>query len=86
MILPAWVPPVLIGIDVLVVIYGLRVVVTEKKWWGGLLALAFFLFGTKELLTYNGLIVSSAVSLGISVAGLACALCAFYLLAKALPS
>jgi len=40
----------------------------------------------KEVLTYNGVSLPSAVSLGLAVAGLASALCAFYLLAKALPS
>ncbi len=55
MILPGWFTPVLIGIDVLVVIYGLRVAVTEKKTYGWLLALAFFLFGAKEVLPYNGI-------------------------------
>ena len=54
MILPDWFTPVLIGIDVLVVIYGLRVAVTEKKTYGWLLAFAFFLFGVKEVLPYNG--------------------------------
>jgi hypothetical protein len=83
---PEWVPPILIGIDLVVVIYAARVAVTEKKRWGWFLALAFFLFGAKEVLTYNGVILPSAVSLILSVAGLAAALCAFYLLVKALPS
>ncbi|MFA5253729.1 MAG: hypothetical protein WC367_03545 [Methanoregula sp.] len=86
MIVPQWVPPILIGIDLLVVIYGVRVAFTEQKRWGWFLALAFFLFGTKEVMTYNGVNLPPAVSLVISVAGLASALCAFYLLAKTLPS
>jgi|GEM_PF-1266772 hypothetical protein len=86
MIVPQWVPPILIGIDLLVVIYGVRVAVTEQKRWGWFLALGFVLFLVKEVLTYNGVNLPSAVSLVVSVAGLASALCAFYLLAKALPS
>jgi len=86
MIVPQWVPPILIGIDLLVVIYGVRVAVTEQKRWGWFLALGFVLFLIKEVLTYNGVNLPSAVSLVVSVAGLLSALCAFYLLAKALPS
>lgn len=86
MIVPQWVPPILIGIDLLVVIYGVRVAVTEQKRWGWFLALGFVLFLVKEVLTYNGVNLPSAVSLVVSVAGLLSALCAFYLLAKALPS
>ncbi|WP_292427017.1 hypothetical protein [Methanoregula sp.] len=86
MILPEWFTPVLIGIDVLVVIYGLRVAVTEKKTYGWFLALAFFLFGVKEVLPYNGITLPPVLALVISVAGLASALCAFYLLVKSLPS
>ena len=86
MILPGWFTPVLIGIDVLVVIYGLRVAVTEKKTYGWLLALAFFLFGVKEVLPYNGVSLPAVPALVLSVAGLAAALCAFYLLVKSLPS
>ncbi len=86
MIVPEWVPPILIGIDLLVVIYGVRVAVTEQKRWGWFLALGFVLFLVKEVLTYNGVNLPSVVSLVVSVAGLASALCAFYLLAKALPS
>jgi len=86
MILPDWVSPVLIGIDVLVVIYGLRVAFTEKKTYGWFLALAFFLFGVKEVLPYNGIIISQTIALVISVAGLASVLYAFYLLSKSLPS
>jgi len=85
MIVPQWVPPILIGIDLLVVIYGVRVAVTEQKRWGWFLALGFVLFMVKEVLTYNGVNLPSAVSLVVSVAGLLSALCAFYLLAKALP-
>ena len=85
MIVPEWVPPILIGIDLLVVIYGVRVAVTEQKRWGWFLALGFVLFMVKEVLTYNGVNLPSAVSLVVSVAGLLSALCAFYLLAKALP-
>jgi len=86
MILPDWVSPVLIGIDVLVVIYGLRVAFTEKKTYGWFLALAFFLFGVKEVLPYNGIIIPQTIALVISVAGLASVLYAFYLLSKSLPS
>jgi hydrogenase/urease accessory protein HupE len=86
MILPGWVSPVLIGIDVLVVIYGLRVAFTEKKTYGWFLALAFFLFCVKEMLPYNGITLPSTIALVISVAGLASALYAFYLLSKSLPS
>jgi len=86
MIVPQWVPPILIGIDLLVVIYGVRVAFTEQKRWGWFLALGFVLFLVKEVLTYNGVNLPSAVSLVVSVAGLLSALCAFYLLAKALPS
>ena len=86
MIVPEWVPPILMGIDLVVVIYGIRVAVTEQKRWGWFLALGFALFLVKEVLTYNGVSLPSAVSLGLAVAGLASALCAFYLLVKALPS
>jgi NAD/NADP transhydrogenase beta subunit len=86
MTLSAWYTPILIGIDVLVVIYGLRVAVTENKIYGWFLALAFFLFGVKEVLPYNGITLPSTVALILSVAGLAFALCAFYLLARSLPS
>jgi NAD/NADP transhydrogenase beta subunit len=86
MTLSAWYTPLLIGIDVLVILYGLRVAVTEKKTYGWFLALAFFLFGIKEVLPYNGVSLPSALALFLSVAGLASALCAFYLLAKSLPS
>jgi hypothetical protein len=86
MTLSAWYTPILIGIDVLVVIYGLRVAFTENKIYGWFLALAFFLFGLKEVLPYNGITLSSTVALILSVAGLASALCAFYLLVKSLPS
>ncbi len=86
MILPDWFTPVLIGIDVLVVIYGLRVAVTEKKTYGWLLALAFFLFGVKEVLPYNGINLPPVPALVLSVAGLAAALVSFYLLVKSLPS
>ncbi|MFZ1128958.1 hypothetical protein [Methanoregula sp.] len=86
MILPGWFTPVLIGIDVLVVIYGLRVAVTEKKTYGWLLALAFFLFGAKEVLPYNGISLPPVPALVLSIAGLAAALSAFYLLIKSLPS
>jgi len=86
MIVPGWLPPILIGIDLLVVIYAVRVAVTEKKRWGWCLALGFGLFLAKEVLTYNGVSLPSAVSLLLTVAGLVAALCAFYFLAKALPS
>jgi len=86
MTLSAWYTPILIGIDVLVVIYGLRVAFTENKIYGWFLALAFFLFGIKEVLPYNGIVLPSTVALILSVAGLASALCAFYLLVKSLPS
>ena len=86
MTISEWYTPLLIGIDVLVVIYGLRVAFTEKKTYGWFLALAFFLFGIKEVLPYNGVIIPSALALGLSVAGLASALSAFYLLVKSLPS
>jgi len=86
MTLSAWYTPILIGIDVLVVIYGLRVAFTENKIYGWFLALAFFLFGLKEVLPYNGIALPSTVALILSVAGLASALCAFYLLVKSLPS
>ena len=86
MILPRWFTPVLIGIDVLVVIYGLRVAVTGKKTYGWVLALAFFLFGLKEVLPYNGVDLPPITVLVLTVAGLASALCAFYLLIKSLPS
>ncbi|MFA5237746.1 MAG: hypothetical protein WC362_07835, partial [Methanoregula sp.] len=66
--------------------YGLRVAFTEKKTYGWFLALAFFLFGVKEMLPYNGVDLPNLIALGLSVAGLASALCAFYLLAKSLPS
>jgi len=86
MIVPGWMPPILIGIDLLVVIYAVRVAVSEKKRWGWFLALGFGLFLVKEVLTYNGVNLPSAASLILTVAGLAATLCAFYLLAKALPS
>ncbi|MFA7695318.1 MAG: hypothetical protein WCX63_07265 [Methanoregula sp.] len=86
MTVSAWYTPLLIGIDVLVMIYGLRVAFTEKKTYGWFLALAFFLFGVKEMLPYNGVDLPNLIALGLSVAGLASALCAFYLLAKSLPS
>ncbi|MGB8218948.1 MAG: hypothetical protein WCE46_01035 [Methanoregula sp.] len=86
MTLSEWYTPLLIGIDVLVVIYGLRVAFTEKKTYGWFLAIAFFLFGIKEILPYNGVTIPSALALGLSVAALASALCAFYLLVKSLPS
>ena len=86
MILSEWFTPVLIGIDVLVVIYGLRVAITGKKTYGWLLALAFFLFGVKEVLPYNGISLPPVPALFLSVAGLAAALSAFYLLTKSLPS
>jgi hypothetical protein len=86
MFLPDWFTPILIGIDVLVVIYGTRVAITGKKMYGWFLALAFFLFGLKEVLPYNGIILSPAIDLGVSVAGLAFALYAFYLITKSLPS
>ncbi len=86
MFLPDWFTPVLIGIDVLVVIYGLRAAVTGKKTYGWFLALAFFLFGLKEILPYNGITLPPAPVLALSVAGLASALFAFYLLVKSLPS
>jgi len=86
MSLSDWLVPVLIGIDVLVVVYGLRVAVTENKIYGWFLALAFFLFGTKEILPYNGIVIPTIAGLVIAVAGLASALYAFYLLSKSLPS
>ncbi len=86
MILPDWVIPILIGIDVLVVIYGLRVAITKKQTYGWFIALAFFLFGLKEVLPYNGIAIPSTIALVMSVAGLAFALCAFYLIGKSLPS
>jgi hypothetical protein len=86
MIVPGWLPPILIGIDLLVVIYAVRVAVAEKKCWCWLLALGFGLFLVKEVLTYNGVSLPSAASLLLTVAGLAATLCAFYFLTKALPS
>ena len=86
MILPEWMPPVLIGIDVFVVIYGSRVAITEKKAWGGLLAVAFLLFGVKEALTYNGVGLPVALGLALTIAGVLAALGAFWLFFKALPS
>ena len=86
MILPGWITPVLIGIDVFVVIYGLRVTITKKETYGWFIALAFFLFGLKEVLPYNGIQIPSTIALVMSVAGLAFALCAFYLIGKSLPS
>jgi len=86
MILPAWVPPLLIGIDVLVFLFGIRMAVIGKKTYGWFLALAFFLFCLKEALPYNGVFLSPALSLAVDVAALASALYAFYLIAKSLPS
>lgn len=86
MTFPGWMPPVLIGFDVLVVIYGSRVAITEKKTWGGLLAVAFLLFGIKEALTYNGVGLPVAAALAITVAGVLIALAAFWLFFRALPS
>ncbi|MFA5331677.1 MAG: hypothetical protein WC342_04805 [Methanoregula sp.] len=80
-----WLAPVLIGIDVLVILYGLRVAVMEKRTYGWFLAMAFFLFGLKEILVYNGIPLPDPVALVLAVAGLAFALVAFYLLAKTLP-
>ncbi|MFA5237800.1 MAG: hypothetical protein WC362_08110, partial [Methanoregula sp.] len=71
MTVSAWYTPLLIGIDVLVMIYGLRVAFTEKKTYGWFLALAFFLFGVKEMLPYNGVDLPNLIALGLSVAGLA---------------
>lgn len=78
--------PVIIGVDVLVVIYGLRVAVTGKKTYGWFLAIAFFLFGLKEILPYNGIAIPPTAALVISAAGLLSALWAFYLFFKSLPS
>jgi hypothetical protein len=86
MIVPGWLPPILIGIDLLVVIYAVRVAVTEKKRWGWPLALGFGLFLVKEVLTYNGVSLPSAASLVLTAAGLVAALCSFYFLTKELPS
>ena len=86
MILPAWVTPVLIGIDVLVFLYGIRVAVIGKKTYGWFLALAFLLFCIKEALPFNGVSLSPAAALVLSVAGIASALYAFYLITKSLHS
>ncbi len=86
MILPEWFSPILIGIDVLVMIYGLHAAVNKKKAYGWFLALAFFLFGIKEVLQYNGVILQPIPVLALSVAGLVAALCAFYLVIRSLPS
>jgi hypothetical protein len=86
MSLPEWSIPVLIGIDVLVFLYGIRLAVIGKKMYGWFLALAFFLFCLKEALPYNGMILVPSVALVITVAGIASALYAFYLIAKSLPS
>jgi len=84
--LPEWFTPVLIGIDVLVIIYGLQVAFNKKQMYGWFLALAFFLFGIKEILPYNGVNLTFTVEALLSVAGLAAALWAFYLLVRSLPS
>ncbi|MFZ0004346.1 hypothetical protein [Methanoregula sp.] len=86
MYLPEWFTPVLIGIDVLVIVYGLQVAFNKKQVYGWFLALAFFLFGIKEILPYNGVNLPFAADAALSVAGLAAALWAFYLLVKSLPS
>jgi hypothetical protein len=86
MILPEWVIPILIGIDVLVFLYGIRLAVIGKKTYGWFLALAFLLFCLKEALPYNGVILSTTVVLGLTLAGIASALFAFYLIAKSLSS
>ena len=78
MTLSEWYTPLLIGIDVLVMIYGLRVAFTEKKTYGWFLALAFFLFGIKEVLPYNGVIIPS-VPCAVSFRGRSC-LCALCIL------
>jgi len=85
MILPEWAMPVLIGIDVLVFLYGIRIAVIGKKTYGWFLALAFLLFCLKEALPYNGIAMSVPVALGITLAGIVSALFAFYLIAKGLP-
>jgi hydrogenase/urease accessory protein HupE len=86
MILPEWFTPVLIGIDVLIIIYGLQIAYKKKMMYGWFLALAFFLFGIKEILPYNNVNLPFAFEAILSVAGLAAALWAFYLLFKSLPS
>jgi hypothetical protein len=86
MYLPEWFTPVLIGIDVLIIVYGLQVAFNKKQAYGWFLALAFFLFGTKEILPYNGVALPFAAEAALSIAGLATALWAFYLLIKSLPS
>ncbi|ABS56709.1 hypothetical protein Mboo_2195 [Methanoregula boonei 6A8] len=86
MTLPAWVTPILIGIDVLIFLYGIRMAVIGKKTYGWFLALAFLLFCLKEALPYNGMALSTTVALVLTIAGLASALFAFYLIAKSLPS
>lgn len=86
MILPEWATPVLIGIDVLVFLYGIRIAVIGKKTYGWFLALAFLLFGLKEALPYNGLALTVPVALGLTLAGIASALFAFYLIATSLSS
>jgi hypothetical protein len=86
MTLPAWVTPILIGIDVLIFLYGIRMAMIGKKTYGWFLALAFLLFCLKEALPYNGMALSTTVALVLTIAGLASALFAFYLIAKSLPS
>ena len=86
MSLPEWTIPVLIGIDVLVFLYGIRMAVIGKKTYGWFLALAFLLFCLKEALPYNGVALSTPVALVFTIAGIASALFAFYLIAKSLPS
>ncbi|HVP97526.1 hypothetical protein [Methanoregula sp.] len=86
MTLPDWFTLVLIGIDVLVFMVGIRAAVIGKKMYGWFLALAFFLFCVKEALPFNGVAISPAAALVLSVAGIASALYAFYLIAKSLPS
>ena len=86
MTLPEWVTPVLIGIDVLVFLYGIRMAVIGKKTYGWFLALAFLLFCLREALPYNGVALSTTIALILTIAGIASALVAFYLLARALPS
>jgi len=85
MALPIWSVSLLIGIDFLVVLYGLEAAIRKRKTYGWFLALAFALFGIKETLPYCGIVLTSGAVLALTTAGLATALCAFALIVRSLP-
>jgi len=83
---PEWLTYLLLSIDILVIAYGVRVIITEKKCYGLLLAIAFGLLALKEILSLMGVALSYVQSVIITVAAILCAISAFYLLVKSLPS